>query len=422
MTERPAPKRAQALAALALAALGCLALAGAARAQPITIGYVELDADPRYRPMLGLERLVLATREHPFPAVEVALDEARPLARATGRTFATSRLSAPDAAGAAAAAVAALAERDVHFFILDLPADAVRAVAAAMKGRDALLFNATADEDSLRRQLCAAELVHTVPSQAMRNDALAQYLVSRKWRDVLLLQGPRPEDAVLAEAFIRSATKFGLRITEQRRFQLGNNPREREANNIGLLTATTRDYDVVFVADTDPNREFSRQLPYFTTRARPVVGSAGMEAEAWHWTYEHYGAPQLINRFIAKTGATSVVTPGVKVVALAGRHMTSQDWAAWIAARMIVRTATRLRDADTATLRAEILKDPGVDGVKGLPVSVRAWDNQLRQAMLLVTPQTVVASAPLPGFLHATNELDTLGDDAPETPCHLRGG
>jgi hypothetical protein len=28
-------------------------------------------------------------------------------------------------------------------------------------------------------------------------------------------------------------------------------------------------------------------------------------------------------------------------------------------------------------------------------------------------------AAPVEGFLHRTNELDTLGDDEPETPCHL---
>ncbi len=55
-------------------------------------------------------------------------------------------------------------------------------------------------------------------------------------------------------------------------------------------------------------------------------------------------------------------------------------------------------------------------------MSVRPWDHQLRQAILLATGDAVVASAPLPDFLHATNELDTLGDDQPETPCHLGGG
>jgi hypothetical protein len=52
-------------------------------------------------------------------------------------------------------------------------------------------------------------------------------------------------------------------------------------------------------------------------------------------------------------------------------------------------------------------------------VSVRPWDHQLRQAMLLASPYAVVASAPVEGALHRLNDLDTLGDDEPETPCHL---
>jgi hypothetical protein len=38
---------------------------------------------------------------------------------------------------------------------------------------------------------------------------------------------------------------------------------------------------------------------------------------------------------------------------------------------------------------------------------------------LLAAPYAVVASAPLEGFLNRANEFDTLGDDEPETPCHL---
>ena len=59
------------------------------------------------------------------------------------------------------------------------------------------------------------------------------------------------------------------------------------------------------------------------------------------------------------------------------------------------------------------------DGDKGLALSVRPWDQQLRQAILLAAPYQVVASAPVEGFLHKTNVLDTLGDDENETPCKL---
>ena len=52
-------------------------------------------------------------------------------------------------------------------------------------------------------------------------------------------------------------------------------------------------------------------------------------------------------------------------------------------------------------------------------MSVRPWDQQLRQAILLAAPYQVVASAPVEGFLHKTNVLDTLGDDETDTPCKL---
>ena len=39
--------------------------------------------------------------------------------------------------------------------------------------------------------------------------------------------------------------------------------------------------------------------------------------------------------------------------------------------------------------------------------------------IMLATPLAVIATAPVDGFLHQTNTLDTLGDDAPETPCRL---
>src|SRR5262245_33512248 len=58
---------------------------------------------------------------------------------------------------------------------------------------------------------------------------------------------------------------------------------------------------------------------------------------------------------------------------------------------------------------------------KGLAVSVRPWDHQLRQAIQLASPYSVVARAPVEGFLHRTSELDTLGDDELEASCRLTG-
>jgi ABC transporter substrate binding protein (PQQ-dependent alcohol dehydrogenase system) len=206
----------------------------------------------------------------------------------------------------------------------------------------------------------------------------------------------------MAAAFAHSAQKFGARIVADRHFKAGTDPREREENDPALLSAINRDFDAVFVADEA--FDFARTVPYHLTRPRPVTGSIDLTPVAWHWTWERHGAPQVNSRFERKSG---------------GRHMEGADWAAWIAVKMIVQAALRTGSTDFTKQRAFIVGSGSFDGAKGLAVSVRAWDHQLRQAILLAAPYEIVDDAPVEGFLHQTNELDTLGDDAPESPCHL---
>src|SRR6266853_5291765 len=370
--------------------------------QHISIGYVEIEGDPRYEPIRAYERLVLKTRNHPFTGAQIGIDEAAVLVRVLNTEFALERITVKSPAEVAPAVMQALEGRGIHFFLIDAPAEAFKPLAAAAKGRDALMFNVTAPDDGLRRELCARELVHVIPSLAMRMDALMQYLVSRKWRDMLVLEGPLPADAESVKAFTRSAQKFGAKIVADQHFKAGTDPRERELNNPALLSAIRSNYDVVFVADEA--FDFARQVPYHTVLPRPVVGSIDLEPVAWHWTWEHNGAPQVNSRFAKKSG---------------GRRMEGADWAAWVAVKMVVQATLRTRSADFAKQRDFIIGDAGFDGDKGLPVSVRPWDHQVRQAVLLAAPYMVVGSAPMEGFLHRTNELDTLGDDEPETSCLL---
>ena len=367
----------------------------------VIIGYVDIAGDPRHEPIKAYERIVLKPRESPVAGAQVGMDEAQALSRVLKIDFALERITVKSAQEVTPAVTQAL-ERGIHFFIVDAPAEAFRPLATAVRGRDVLLFNATAPDDWLRRDLCAREIVHTLPSLAMTSDALMQHLVSRKWRDILVLQGPLPADAATTKAFENSVKKFGARIIANRPFKAGTDPREREQNNPLLLTAGTRDYDVIFIADDA--FEFARQVPYQTVRPRPVVGAIDLEPVGWHWTWEHNGAPQINTRFNRASG---------------GRRMESADWAAWIAVKMVVQATLRTRSAEFDKQRAFILSDTGFDGYKGLAVSVRRWDQQVRQAVFLATPNAVIASAPIEGFLHRTNTLDSLGDDEPETPCKL---
>jgi ABC transporter substrate binding protein (PQQ-dependent alcohol dehydrogenase system) len=382
----------------------CLAQGSPQPAPPerLTIGYVEIADDPRYEPITGYGRLVLKQREHPFVGAQVGLDEAQPLPRVAGTQLALERISVASPADVAGAVAQASASRDMHFFIVDAPTQAFKPLADAVRGRDILVFNTTVTDDTLRRTACAAEFVHTLPSLAMYMDALAQDFVSRKWSNLLVLEGPLAEDTIMAKAFERSAQKYGARIVARVQFKPGTDPREREKNDPALLSAINRDYDVVFVADSA--FEFARQVPYRTLRPRPVAGSIDLEPVAWHWTWDHNGAPQVNARFEKRSG---------------GRHMESADWASWMAVKMVAQAALRARSKEFQALRKFLLSEGSFDGNKGLAVSVRHWDHQLRQAILLAAPYAVVAQTPIEGFLHKTNNLDTLGDDEPESPCHL---
>ena len=385
--------------ALALVFTGAAPPASAAP-EELAIGYLALKKDPRYARKRTYARFLTQPLGSPYVGAKVAIEESRFVGAVLGVELKLERRRAKSATALVEAALE-LAGAGVQYLLIDAPGPVVDEVARATRGRDLLLFNVSARDDVLRQAQCQAHLLHVIPSHAMLMDALVQYLVSRKWREVLVLIGPRPEDEQLTTAFERSAKRFGVEIVEQRPFVLSNDPREREKNNVALLTAGV-DYDVVFVADTDG--EFARDVPYQTVRPRLVVGTEGLAASSWHWAWERHGAPQLENRFEKR----------------AKRPMRAVDWAAWVSVKAVVEAVLRTEGAVFATVRDYLLGDQIVlDGFKGNRMNFRPWSRQLRQPILLITHNWVVERAPLRGFLHQTNNLDTLGFDARDTRCEL---
>jgi len=283
--------------------------------------------------------------------------------------------------------------------VLDLPAGWVVAGAPAA---GMPVFNVGDSGELTRQHACVPQLFHTLPTDRMRADALAQTLLSRRWSRVLVLNGPAADDAsrlAIVQAAIR---RYGLKTVAVRPFKRSADPRERELSNPLLLTgASTGEYDVVWVIDGDG--EFARALPYRTALPRPVVGDAGLVAEAWAPHFERYGAPQLARRFAQA----------------AQRPMTSVDWAAYIAAKAVLRAALEHSAAPSGAqvFKALTRQDFTLDGFKGVRLSFRAWDHQLRQPMLLTDGVGVVATAPVDGVMHPKNVLDTLGTDAAESGC-----
>ncbi|MEO5736293.1 MAG: branched-chain amino acid ABC transporter substrate-binding protein [Variovorax sp.] len=365
----------------------------------MTIGILQRADDERLEPA----RIALAYPGQPGgrarDAVDMAIDESRFELEAASLQVAV-RVVEARSADDAASQLAELDRSGVPGTLLDVPAAWIsRAAATSMT-----LINVGEGADGARHSICRANLFHTLPSDRMRADALAQALLARRWTGVLLLSGPRPEDATrlaLAQAALK---RYGLRQVAARNFRLSADPRERELANPLLLTrpaAVGGDYDVVWVVDSDG--AFARTLPYRIALPRPVVGDAGLAAVAWAPHFERYGAPQLARRFARQ----------------ARRPMTSFDWAAYVATKALLRAALQQPGIPSAARLSATLSQPGftLDGFKGVQLSFRAWDHQLRQPMLLSDGASVVGTAPVEGIMHAKNVLDTLGTDAPESPC-----
>ncbi|PWC35558.1 ABC transporter substrate-binding protein [Azospirillum sp. TSO22-1] len=373
-----------------------LLLPAAAHAQEaeLRIGYLtqEVEAPPS-----------LSTPDEPVPdaglmGARLAIADNATTGRFLKQRFELDAVTvAPD--GDVETAFRDLAAKGDRFVVLNLSAAAVARLTKPAQAAGVTLLNARAPDDSLRAEGCAPNLLHVAPSRAMLADALAQYLVKKRWSKWLLVVGRRPEDALYAAAIRRAAKRFGATVVEEKRWTAESDVNRTAEAEVPVFTQA-RAHDVLVVADEIG--EFGEYLPYRTWEARPVAGTQGLVPTSWHRTHEQWGASQLQNRFKA----------------LAHRPMTPADLDAWTAVRLVGEAAAQTRSTDPAALATHI-RSPGfaMSAFKGVPMSVRPWDGQLRQPVLLAADRSLVSVSPQDGFLHPKTDLDTLGFDQPETGC-----
>lgn len=358
--------------------------------------YLGVEGDPHYEPQPLYTGLSLRDRVRPLEGMRLGFRDTRVLGRALGLTFELDEvIASPETLSEELTEAQASQPLAI---LIDLPPESMVQVLSAA-GPDDLFINVRDRSDRWRGTDCAVGLLHTPPSHTMLSDALAQYLRARGWADVLLVHGTTDADVEQTAAARQSATKFGLKIVDERVFELTNDPRLRDKSNIALLTGGVR-YDVVWLVDD--LGDFGRFLPFSTYSPRPVVGSEGLVPRAWHWTFERYGAPQLNQRFRRQ----------------ADRNMTSEDWAGWVAVKVVTEAVVQVGSADRAAIRRALLdQDLSVDLYKGVRGNFRDWDGQLRQPILLATTNAVIAVAPVEGFEHQFDTLDTLGADRSDSLC-----
>lgn len=303
----------------------------------------------------------------------------------------------------------ALADQGASFIVTSLGADRLLKAADAGKARGETLINAFALDERLREQDCRANVIHAAPTRSMLADALAQYLVWKKWRKWMLVRGSHENDVLFAEALRHAATRFGAKIVEERVFEDNGGARRTDSGvaeiqrQMPVVTQGAPDHDVLVAADE--SEVFAGYLPYRTWDPRPVAGSAGLVPTTWDAAFDQWGAAQLQNRF------TKVFQ----------RSMTAHDMQVWTAVRMIGEAAARTGSNDPPKM-LDYMKSPefSVAAFKGQKLTLRDWNGQLRQPILLFDGRNTVSVSPQEGFLHQVSTLDTLGLDRPETKCSFK--
>lgn len=327
--------------------------------------------------------------------------------RFTGQKFVLEDAEVPEG-GDIVGAFKKLAADGIRLVVTNLPEAQLLTVAGLPEAHDVTLFNIAAPDDDLRADKCRANILDTLPSYAMLADGLIQYLLTKQWPNIFLVIGPTPADHAYGAAMETSIKKFRATLVKEKDWTYQPGAKRADTGQYAMTQQVANftqgvDYDVLIVADLDD--EFGDYLSYATYAPRPIAGTHGLIPSAWARPHQGWGATQLQDRFLRQ----------------AKRWMTDRDYAAWLAVRSVGEAATRTQSADAGKIMAYMRSDKfELGGYKGLPLSYRPWDGQMRQGILLSDSRALISVSPQPGFLHQFSELDTLGVDRPETKCHMK--
>ncbi|GAA4219459.1 ABC transporter substrate-binding protein [Sagittula sp. NFXS13] len=357
-----------------------------------------------YQRLLPISRYDLKAEDLGFAGAALADEDNNTTGSFLGHTFETQTVAtAPDGADAA---MDALLADGVKLIVVMAEAEDLLRLTKKAAAQDAIVFNATAPDTSLRDQGCNANLLHIAPSNQMKTDAVAQFAKWKQWDRWFLIYGSNPADLALAESYRRSARKFGADIAEDRMFEDPGGARRTDSGHVmvqrqlPLDTQGASRHDVVIAADATDY--FARYLSYNLWDPRPVMGSGGLRPVSFHGAHEAWGATQFQTRFEALTR----------------RYVQPEDYNVWLALRVVGEAVTRASTNDPQALRDYVLSDAfELAAFKGQAVTFRPWNGQLRQPIILYDGMITVSVSPQDGFLHQVTSLDTLGLDEPESAC-----
>ena len=365
-------------------------------------------------------------------------------ANRNGELFGASlKLTVANAPGPEAAARTArrlVAQDQVSVLVGGYTREEAEALAGVATQAGVLFLNIGATSDSLRHA-CGANTFHVEASAAMYLDAVFGWFVRAGYRRWYLVHddgqdGHERYDRSLLSLKERhwaaEVTGTGvLRQDDSRDFAPVLADIAAVKPDVVLLLTDWRTqlnflsrYEVSgltapitgFPEPAAQTREF-----YLASRDVAPVAGSGYRAALWEATLDAYGAREVNARFNARWG----------------RPMDPPAWAGWVALKIAFEASLFAGGRDGASLAAYLAGEQALfDVSKGIGMTFRPWDHQLRQSLYLIkinpeaSPslelEAMLARASLVGELPAiympgtepVERLDQLGEIDPARTCN----
>jgi len=321
-------------------------------------------------------------------AAILADDRVGDQASRAGLTLEVLLASSPSSDAAHRAASRLVATEEVHALVGGIGAGQASAIADVAAGAGIPFLNVGSSSDTLRTTYCGTSVFHLEASGAMYVDAMvahhaadgprAWYVVHESTADGVAL-GARALEAV-ARHDPTGTVEGSVAVVPEQPVYIGEllDIERSDADTI-LVLLEARDQiaflgqqedvgvdalSVCFPDSISQTRDYMAASRRVAPRHSPSTRFA-----AWDVTLRDHGADVLNDRFTSRWG--EVLNP--------------TGWATYSAIEMLTSVALAADDVDPSAIAAA-LADPTAtfDMMKGVPMSFRSWDHQLRQPMYVV--------------------------------------
>lgn len=251
-------------------------------------------------------------------------------------------------------AAAAQSAAEAPCVVLHLPeASMVERALRATEASGAILLNAGALDDALRKNSCHPRLFHVAASHAQHADALVGWLRDRERSTVTILTGEQGDPPSVYAASRLQEADVNVRAMVESPAETGD----------GAVWVTPTARPGAF-------DQIDRGRLILTPHLVPEAAEIAHGSVLWHDSLYKYGATQVSERFSGQ----------------ARQPMDGIAYANWLAMQIAADALAQTGSTDPEVLRQHLRTVTRFDGRKAAPISFRPWNQQARHELYIRTP------------------------------------